>query len=106
MREIKIRASGEGDIEALAGLMTELGYPTSAGEMSRRLEEISADPSYDTLIAEQDGRVLGVAGLHVEHYYEKNEPCARILAFVVGSEHRGRGVGRALISAAEDWARK
>ena len=43
--------------------MTELSYPTSVEEMSRRLEEISADPSYDTLIAEQDGRVLGVAGL-------------------------------------------
>ena len=28
------------------------------------------------------------------------------MAFVVASEHRGRGVGRALISAAEDWARQ
>jgi len=71
MREIKIRGAREGDIEALAGLMTELGYPTSVEEMGRRLEEISADPSYRTLVAEQDGRVLGAAGLHVERYYEK-----------------------------------
>ena len=106
MREIKIRDAREGDIEALAGLMTELGYPTSPGEMGRRLEEISADPSYRTLVAEQDGRVLGAAGLHVERYYEKDGSCARIMSFVVGSEHRGRGVGRALISAAEDWARE
>jgi GNAT superfamily N-acetyltransferase len=106
MREIEIRDAREGDIEALAVLMTELGYPTSVEEMGRRLEEISADPSYDTLIAEQDGKVLGVAGLHLERFYEKNEPCARIMALVVGSEHRGRGVGRALISAAEDWARQ
>ncbi len=106
MNDFKIRAVAKGDIEALAVLMTEVGYPTSVDEMGRRLEEISADPSYDTLIAEQDGRVLGVAGLHLERFYEKNEPCARIMAFVVGSEHRGRGVGRALISAAEDWARQ
>ena len=33
-------------------------------------------------------------------------PCARIMALVVASEHRGRGVGRAPISAAEIWARQ
>jgi|SRR5215211_2828190 len=43
---------------------------------------------------------------HVERYYEKDRYCARIMSFVVGSGHRGRGVGRALISAAEDWARQ
>ena len=33
MREIKIRDAGEGDIEALANLMTQLGYPTSIEDM-------------------------------------------------------------------------
>ena len=28
------------------------------------------------------------------------------MALVVGSEHRGRGVGQTLILAAEDWARR
>jgi DNA invertase Pin-like site-specific DNA recombinase len=46
------------------------------------------------------------SALHVERYYEKDGYCARIMSFVVGPEHRGRGVGRALISAAEDWARQ
>jgi GNAT superfamily N-acetyltransferase len=101
-----IREASEEDIEALAGLMTDLGYPTSTGDMSRRLEEISTDPSYGTLIAERDGRVLGMAGIHLEHTYEADGSCARVMALVVGSEHRGRGVGRALISAAEDWARE
>jgi hypothetical protein len=32
--------------------------------MNRHLEEISADPSYCTLVAESDGPVLGMAGLH------------------------------------------
>jgi GNAT superfamily N-acetyltransferase len=102
---VNVREAAERDLGGLAELMTELGYPTSVEEMNRRLEEISADPSYCTLVAEEDGRVLGVAGLHLERFYEKNEPCARLMALVVGSEHRDRGVGRALIFAAEDWAR-
>jgi GNAT superfamily N-acetyltransferase len=106
MREITIRDAGKGDIQALADLMTELGYPTSAEEMGRRFEGILADPSYDTLIAERAGEIAGMAGLHLERFYEKDEPCARIMALVVGSEHRGLGIGRALISAAEDWARR
>jgi hypothetical protein len=68
MREIKIRDAGEGDIEALADLMTELGYPTAVEEMGRRFEEISADPSYRTLLAERDGQVLGMTGLHGVRY--------------------------------------
>ncbi len=86
--------------------MTALGYPSSTEDMGQRFEEISADPSYATLVAEGEVKVLGMVALHVERYYGKDGPNARIMAFVVDSEHRGRGVGRALISAAEDWARQ
>lgn len=101
-----VRVASREDVEDLARLMTELGYLSSTEDMSQRLEQISADPSYCTLVAETGGKVLGMVGLHLERFYEKNEPCARIMALVVGSEHRGRGVGRALISAAEAWARR
>jgi N-acetylglutamate synthase-like GNAT family acetyltransferase len=63
MDELRIRAAGTGDVAALANLMTELGHPTSVEDMGRRFEEISADPSYDTLVAEREGVVLGMAGL-------------------------------------------
>ena len=52
------------------------------------------------------GEVLGMVGLHLELFYESNSSCVRIMALVVGREHRGRGVGRTLISIAEDWARR
>ena len=102
MDEVRIRAAAKGDVVVLAKLMTELGYPTSTEAMSRRLEEISADPSYRALLAERDGQVLGMVGVHVERYYEKDGSCARIISLVVDSEHRGEGVGRTLISAAEE----
>ncbi len=60
-----VRETEERDLGVLAKLMTELGYPISVEEMNRRLEGISADPSYCTLVAETEGHVIGVAGLHV-----------------------------------------
>jgi GNAT superfamily N-acetyltransferase len=104
--EVKIRKSTERDVEALANLMTELGYPSTVEEMRRRLARIYADPSYATLVAERDGLVVGMARIHLERTYEADGEVARIMAFVVGAEKRGQGVGRTLISAAEDWARQ
>jgi GNAT superfamily N-acetyltransferase len=101
-----IRSAQGEDVEALASLMTELGYPTSSEDMHRRFEAISADPSYATLVAAAGGKVLGMVGLHFERSYESDGNLARIMALVVGSGHRGRGVGAALISAAEDWGRR
>jgi GNAT superfamily N-acetyltransferase len=101
-----IRSAQSADVETLANLMTELGYPTSSEQMRRRLEAISDDPSYATLVSERAGEVLGMVGLRFEHSYGSDDSSVRIRAFVVGSEHRGKGVGRTLISAAEDWARR
>ena len=106
MDDIITRSAQSEDVEALANLITELGYPTSSEDMDRRFEAISADSSYATLVAARGGNVLGMVGLHLERFYESNSSCVRIMALVVGSEHRGRGIGRILVSAAEDWARQ
>jgi len=106
MNEVKIREAEGGDTGALATLMTELGYPSTVEEMGRRLAGISSDPSYVTLLAERDGQVVGMAGVHLERTYEADAEIARIMCFVVGSEARGSGVGRALISVVEDWTRR
>ncbi len=106
MDDMITRSAQSEDVEALANLITELGYPTSSDDMNRRFQAISADSSYATLLAARGGNVLGMVGLHLERCYESNSSCVRIMALVVGSEHRGRGVGRILVSAAEDWARQ
>jgi hypothetical protein len=66
--EVKIRDATERDVEALANLMTELGYPSTVEEMGRRLARIYADPSYATLVVERDGLVVGMAGVHGVRY--------------------------------------
>lgn len=105
MRDLLIRDAREDDVEALARLMTELGYPSSPESMRGRFARISAHPSYSTLVAERGGEVVGVAGLATGHYYEWDESYVRISAFVVDSGHRRRGVGQTLIEAAESRAR-
>jgi GNAT superfamily N-acetyltransferase len=101
-----IRSAQSEDVEALANLMAELGYPTSSEQMRRRFKAISDDPSNDTLVAEREGKVLGMVGLRIERSYGSDDSYVQIRDFVVCSEHRGKGVGRTLISAAEDWARQ
>jgi GNAT superfamily N-acetyltransferase len=101
-----IRSAQSEDVEALANLMAELGYPTSSEQMRRRFKAISHDASNGTLVAEREGKVLGMVGLRIERTYGSDDSYVQIRDFVVGSEHRGKGVGRTLLSAAEDWARR
>jgi len=92
------------DIEALTLLMADLGYPTSITDMQTRFKSIAAHPDYKTIIAVLNYEVVGMAGLSKGIYYEMNGTYMRIVAFVVKQGCRNMGIGRQLISAAENWA--
>lgn len=106
LKNLKIREAGPKDIAALAGLMTDLGYPCTPERMRDRFVRISAHPAYHTLVAEYGGRVIGMVGLETGLYYEMDGGYARVSAFVVAAGYRRRGVGAALIGAAERRARE
>jgi ribosomal protein S18 acetylase RimI-like enzyme len=102
-----IRDAELNDAPELAVLMCELGYETQHLEMEMRLKLILSDPAYKTFVAIMDGRVCGMIGTLTYLSYEHNDPGARILALVTLSAARRRGIGRALIAAAEkDLAQK
>jgi GNAT superfamily N-acetyltransferase len=98
---VRIRLAESSDAAILAVLMTQLGYETQTAEMERRLQAILPDPRYRTLVAVAAGRVCGMIGTLCHYTFEHNDPSARILALVVEAQARGRGVGRALVQAAE-----
>ena len=105
--DITIRAPEAVDMEALADLMTQLGYETRTSEMEMRMEAISANKNYATFVAVSGGKVCGMIGTATRYTYEHNSPSAAILALIVSETMRGRGVGEALIAAAEnDLAKK
>jgi GNAT superfamily N-acetyltransferase len=93
------------DIEDVVFLMSELGYPTSYEDMKARFKNISSDSSYCTLLAEVKGEVVGLVGLQKSYMYEKIGINIRIVAMVVQSDFRGKGIGKHLLSKAESWAK-
>jgi GNAT superfamily N-acetyltransferase len=101
----RIRRARPGDAEAIAGLLGELGYPAEAAQVERRLERIARDPSSRLFIADVNGEIAGLGGLHVLPLVEHDELGCMLTAMVVGVKHRRRGIGAELVSAVEREAR-
>ena len=101
----QIRAARADDVEALAPLVAELGYPTSGRELSPRVERLIATPSSGILLAEARDKVIGFASFHVVDLIYRPRPQARLTAIAVHPSHRRRGIGQALVRAVEDAAR-
>lgn len=100
---IRIRRATAEDAPAVGGLLTEMGYPSAPEEVRQRLETTLPHPDYSSWVAEADGRVVGFAGAWIGHFFEKNGSYGRLLALVVDSDVRRRGVGGALVREAERW---
>jgi GNAT superfamily N-acetyltransferase len=101
---MRIRTATLDDAPALRLLIGQLGYPPDPEVLPRRLAAYLAADDLAVLVAEDAGRVVGVASGGAQ----------RILAYdgsfelgilVVEENARGSGVGKALLAAFEDWAR-
>ncbi len=98
--KVRLRGATPGDVEALLRLLDELGYPTDAVTLADRLDRLLTDHAARVFVAEQSGRILGLASMHVLEVLER-PPLARLDALVVASGARGRGVGRRLVERVE-----
>ncbi|MBW4085615.1 GNAT family N-acetyltransferase [Paenibacillus sp. S150] len=104
---LQIRKCGLNDLERVTALLREFGYPTTLSVMKERMEDMENDPFNCTLVAELDNEVVGMVGLRkVRSYYKHAECITEITALIVAEELRGNGLGKRLVSAAEDWARQ
>ena len=84
---------------------TGLGYNFSKEGTRQRLKAVLDLPAHRILVAEYDGMVAGyIHGSDYECTY--CGPLKNILALAVDEKYRGRGVGRNLISAIEEWAKE
>ncbi len=109
--EVAVRLAVPEDWPAVAGLLVELGRGVAEGTAQdpthqlqfaghiRRIDDV-------TLVAEVDGDVLGVIDMEYHQRLGDHRPQARVNDLVVTERARGLGVGHALLSRAEELARR
>ena len=102
---MQIRAATPGDAPAIAAMLGHLGYPSDAADVPARLAAVAAAGGAVLLAWEEGGAPVGLVGLQSHPVIHATGPVAYITALVVAPSAQGRGVGRALVAAAERWAR-
>jgi GNAT superfamily N-acetyltransferase len=96
-----IREATPADAAEAARLLAALGYPTPPDVLASRLQSFAAAGETALVAAEGLGRLLGLVTIHLTPVLHRAGPVGRMTALVVDESARGRGVGRALVSAAE-----
>jgi ribosomal-protein-alanine acetyltransferase len=97
---VRLRPGRPADVAALSDLENRA---FSYDRMSRRgFRRIVASPSAVLIVAEQDGRCAGYALV----FFRRQSRVARLYSIAVEPARGGRGIGRALLAAAEDAARR
>jgi len=104
-RAMTLRGAVLADAHAIAGLVTQLGYPTAPAAMEPRLKRMLSLGHHAIVVAESGGEVVGVAGACVDHGVEQ-DTYGRITALAVDEKWRGRGIGRFLVEHVERWCRE
>lgn len=99
-----IRRAEMRDVDEIAELATQLGYPTDAATMRPRLEAaLRAHETRAAFVAEREGCVLGWIDVAIVALLS-NDPLAEIHGLVVDERERSAGLGALLVAAAETWA--
>jgi GNAT superfamily N-acetyltransferase len=103
---MRVRTAMPGDAAEIASLITLLGYPCTPEEAFERMQAVADEPEQALLVADRDGDLCGLLGLDLMYYLPLGARTCRITALVVATAHRGEGVGKELLQAAETWARQ
>jgi GNAT superfamily N-acetyltransferase len=103
---MEVRVAGINDAEAIARLVGELGYPSTATQVLERLVALEGDPHHAAFVAvDRSGKIVGWIEL-AEIRSLAHDARVEITGLVVDSAHRGAGVGRLLVDRGEAWARE
>jgi GNAT superfamily N-acetyltransferase len=101
---VNVRVAVLADAPGLAELSGQLGYPTEAADLRARMERLALRKDHVVYVAESaDGALAGWIHATTTEMLEVGRR-AEIVGLVVDERHRGEGVGKRLVRAAEQWA--
>jgi len=104
--KLTIRVAVLEDVERIAVLSGQLGYPASEQEICQRLESLQGIDKEIVLVAEvADLGVIGWAHACLVHHL-MYPVYAELVGLIVAEEQRDTGVGAALVAQIETWSRK
>ena len=100
-----VRSASPEDAEHLVPLVDQLGYPTKAAEIGRRLQR-NATSDYAAWVfdANSGSGVIGFAAGHLLLPYEDDAAAAQLMILVADELHGASGAGIALVEQFESWA--
>jgi len=96
----RVRPATSSDLDELARLFAALGYPVAPETLGDRFRAYSTAGEH-AFVAEGANALLGALTVHATPVLHRPTFVGRITALIVDESARGRGVGRALVAAAE-----
>src|SRR5436190_19651221 len=99
-----VRRAQAGDAAAIAVCLAALGYATPSALVAEKLSAFSG--TSDTVLVAEDPitGIIGVVSVHLVPLFHAAGNPARLTALAVVPGHQRKGVGRALVAAAEAFA--
>lgn len=101
--ELVTRESQLSDHYSIAMLMHQLGYEATPALILEKLQSLIHSPADKMFVATMHDKVVGSISLHALPLFHAAGNLGRITSMVVDENHRGAGIGSALIAAAERW---
>jgi GNAT superfamily N-acetyltransferase len=102
----EIRPAQPADYARMAELAGQLGYPSNADDIERRLAGMNTLGEHAVFVAQlADGSIAGWIGAFVYRCVEADAR-VEISGLVVDERFRSQAVGRFLLGRAEEWARE
>ena len=99
----KVRIS---DASRIAKLSGELGYPSTAAKVVKRLHALKPTAHHAVFVAEtKTGGVVGWLHVSISRLLELDVR-AEVNGLIVSESQRSRGAGAQLLAAAEAWAKQ
>ena len=103
---MRVRPMTARDVDEVAALSGQLGYPATATQVQERFRVLAQDPDSSVFVAvAEGGRVAGWVHVLARRFLE-SDLHAEIGGLVVDAGARRRGVGKTLVMAAEEWAQE